>query len=57
MHVHVLAGKHEAKFWLEPAIELAHNHGLRPKQLKKARRLIEEHQNEIEAHWQRHFGR
>lgn len=41
MHVHVTYEKHEAKFWLEPNIELAHNHGLKPKQIKRARRLIE----------------
>ena len=56
MHVHVTYEKHEAKFWLEPNIELAHNHGLKPKQIKRARRLIEEHQDEIKARWERHFG-
>ena len=56
MHVHVYYQKHEAKFWLEPTLELAHNNGLRTKQIKRARRLIEEHQNEIKAQWQRHFG-
>ena len=56
MHVHVTYEKHEAKFWLEPNIELAHNHGLKPKQIRRARRLIEEHQDEIKARWQRHFG-
>jgi hypothetical protein len=56
MHVHVTYEKHEAKFWLEPNIELAHNHGLKPKQIKRARRLIEEHQDEIKARWQKHFG-
>ena len=56
MHVHVTHEKHEAKFWLEPNIELAHNHGLKPKQIRRVRRLIEEHQDEIKARWQRHFG-
>ena len=56
MHVHVTYEKHEAKFWLEPNIELAHNHGLKLKQIMRARRLIEEHQDEIKARWQRHFG-
>ena len=56
MHVHVTYGRHEAKFWLEPTIELAHNNGLKLRQIKTARRLIEEHQDEIKAQWQRHFG-
>jgi hypothetical protein len=56
MHVHVYYEKHEAKFWLEPIIELAHNNGLKSAQIKTARRLIEEHKDEIKAQWQRHFG-
>ena len=35
MHVHIYCGNGEAKFWLEPEIELARNHGLSKKQLKK----------------------
>ena len=56
MHVHVTHEKHEAKFWLEPTIELAHNNGLTSVQIKRARRLIEEHEDEIKAEWQEHFG-
>ena len=56
MHVHVTYGRHEAKFWLEPSIELAHNIGLKSWQIKRARRLIGEHEDEIKAQWQRHFG-
>jgi hypothetical protein len=44
MHVHVTYEQHEAKFWLEPNIELAQNHGLKARQIKKVRGLIEEHQ-------------
>ena len=29
MHVHVQSPDGEAKFWLEPTIALAHNHGLK----------------------------
>jgi hypothetical protein len=57
MHVHVTQERYEAKFWLEPMIELAHNNGLNSRQLKKAVRLIEEHQDEIKTQWQAHFGR
>ena len=28
MHIHVLCGGHEAKFWLEPQVELAKNTGI-----------------------------
>ncbi len=56
MHVHVTYEKHEAKFWLEPTIELAHNNCLKSTQIKRARRLIEEHKDEIKAQRQKHFG-
>lgn len=56
MHVHVLGQQGEAKFWLEPAIELAANHGLPSHELATAVKLIEEHQDEFRHAWNRHFG-
>lgn len=57
MHVHVYCDRGEAKFWLEPTIELAHNAGLTATQIRAANRLIEEHEDEIRDAWQTHFGR
>ena len=57
MHVHVFSPDGEAKFWLEPAIELALNKGLRAAELTELLRIIEERQNEIRQHWHRHFRR
>jgi hypothetical protein len=56
MHVHVQRANGEAKFWLEPQIELAQHYGLSQRQLNTARRLIGEHEDEIRAAWQAHFG-
>jgi hypothetical protein len=56
MHVHVHCGGGEAKFWVEPEIQLAQNHGLKEKELQEARSLIEEHFDEIKAAWKRHFA-
>ena len=28
MHIHVICGGHEAKYWLEPCVELAKNTGI-----------------------------
>ncbi len=56
MHVHIHCSSGEAKFWLEPEIELASNQGLSRKQLKKTEEIIEERQNEIRASWQNYFG-
>jgi len=55
MHIHVQSGNGEAKFWLEPSIQIAQNHGLSMKELNEADSLIREHQNEIRTAWQQHF--
>jgi hypothetical protein len=46
----------EAKFWIEPEIELAKSYGLNPKDLGRVQQLIEEHEDEIRDAWRRHFG-
>lgn len=57
IHIHVLSGSGEAKFWIEPTIQIAQNFGLSMKELNEVARLIEEHEDEIRAAWQQHFGR
>ena len=57
IHVHVQAQTGEAKFWLEPDIQLAENHGLTGRQLGLALRLVRERADEISEAWQSHFGR
>ena len=56
MHVHVHAPQGEAKFWMEPKIELAKNYGLSSRALVSVQHLIEEHENEICKAWKTHFG-
>ena len=56
MHVHVLAPDGEAKYWIEPDIELAQNHHFGSSELKRIERLIRDHEQEIRDAWQRHFG-
>jgi hypothetical protein len=46
----------EAKFWLEPQIELAQNFGLKPRQISAALRLVREHEDEIREAWEANFG-
>jgi hypothetical protein len=52
MHVHVISGDGEAKFWLEPEIELAKNYLYSRKQLKEIESLVEVHFNELLSAWQ-----
>ena len=55
IHIHVTCADGEAKFWLEPLISLSLYHGLNRTQLSEIQRIIEEHKNEIQESWQRHF--
>ena len=56
MHVQVLCSSGEAKFWLEPDLELARNFGLSRAQLKSCEQIIEEHRDELIAAWHKHFS-
>ena len=56
MHVHVDGAEGEAKFWLEPGIGLAYNHGLKPRQLAMAEAIVRQHEQEVRNAWRRHFG-
>ncbi|WP_173196778.1 DUF4160 domain-containing protein [Geobacter sp. SVR] len=57
MHIHVTSQRGEAKFWIEPVIELAQNHGMSEVELKTASRLIKEHEDDIRKTWHLHFDR
>ena len=57
MHVHVSAGSRQAKIWIEPAIEVAQNHGLRPVQVARALALVRQHEQTIRKAWEARFGR
>lgn len=55
LHIHVQSPDGEAKYWLDPEIELARNHGLSAQDLNRVERLIEEHEQEIRDAWSHHF--
>lgn len=57
IHIHVQHATGEAKFWIDPEIELAQNYGLSARGVATALRLIREHEDEIRAAWEAHFGR
>ena len=57
IHIHVQHATGEAKFWIEPEIELAQNYGLSARGVATALRLIRENEDEIRAAWEAHFGR
>jgi hypothetical protein len=55
MHVHVISGDGEAKYWLEPELELAKNHGYSRIQLKQIESIVEAHSDELAKAWRKHF--
>ncbi len=55
MHVHVVSGDGEAKFWLEPELELAKNYRYNRGQLKEIESLIADHYDELVSAWKQHF--
>jgi len=57
MHIHVQTPDGEAKFWMEPKIEMAKSIKLKPKELNRLRKIIEQHQEEIISEWNRHHKR
>jgi hypothetical protein len=55
MHVHVAHTDGEAKFWLEPQVELAMNQGLSKKQISDVLLMVQDHFEEITHAWHSHF--
>ncbi len=55
-HVHIQTSDGVAKFWLEPAIEIASQHNISPKSLKRIERLVRAHEEEFKDAWSKHFG-
>lgn len=56
MHVHVTSPAGEAKFWIEPHIELAGFYGVHQRHLNLIERLVRKHEDEIRDAWSRHFN-
>jgi hypothetical protein len=56
LHIHVQSPEGEAKYWIEPKIDLARNYGLSAQDLRRVEQLIEEHEEEIRNAWSDHFG-
>ena len=56
LHIHVQSPDGEAKYWLEPNIELAKSFRLTAKQLGVIEGLIRDHEQEIRDAWNSHFS-
>ena len=56
MHIHVEKGDNDAKFWLEPTIELAENFGFNSKEIRKITKMVETYGNEFKEQFAAHIG-
>jgi Domain of unknown function (DUF4160) len=56
LHIHIQSPDGEAKFWIEPEIELARNYALRAQDLSRVLQLVVDHEQEIRDAWRSHFG-
>ena len=54
-HVHIVSSEGEAKFWLEPEIELARNYRFTSRQLIDIESLVEDHYDELISAWRQYF--
>jgi len=57
MHIHVLHGRNEAKYWLEPQIELAWNDGIAEERLSKIKKIIEKNADRFKEQYKEHVGK
>lgn len=56
VHIHVMKGGREAKFWVSPIVELARSEGFDAKTLGRLAKIVTEHQQQIERAWHEYFG-
>jgi hypothetical protein len=54
--VHAISADGEAKYLLEPEVELARNHGLSHRDLGRVEQIVRSRREEILDAWHRHFG-
>jgi hypothetical protein len=56
-HVHVVKGRAEAKWWLEPELEEEFSTGFKVQELRTIRELLKQHYHELIEAWHDHFER
>lgn len=57
MHIHVVNAEKEAKFWLEPKIELADNYGFSTKEINSIKKIINIYAEEFKSKYIHHIGK
>ena len=55
--IHVVKAENEAKYWLEPDIELAENFGFSSKELSFIEKILKENGDDFKIKFARHTGK
>lgn len=57
MHIHVMGEGKEAKFWLEPKVELAKNGGFSKHELNDIQKIVEKYAERFKEQYKQHIGK
>ena len=57
MHIHVICGAHEAKYWQEPTVELAKNTGISEHKLSEIKKIVERNADRFKEQYREHIGK
>ncbi len=57
IHIHIVKAENEAKYWLEPDIELAENFGFSSKELSFIEKILKENGDDFKVKFARHTGK
>ncbi len=57
MHIHVLYNGKEAKYWLEPQVELAKNIGIPEHKLNEIKKIVEKYADNFKEQFHQHIGK
>jgi hypothetical protein len=55
IHIHVKKGDTEARFVIEPAVEMTENFGFKPHELAIAEEVIKDNREYMIEHWKLYF--
>ena len=56
MHIHVVKDDNEAKFWLEPTIEVAYKGGFSQNEINKIQHIVKLYADYFKQQYQSHIG-
>lgn len=57
IHIHIVKAENEAKYWLEPDLELAENFGFSSKELSFIEKILKENGDDFKIKFARHTGK